>query len=544
LPGDLNFTIWDENAGTVLSNVGIDFNSGTYTTDVNGFISIPLTGITASNVAYTIEVDVNSAYEKRNFIFDLNYLANYDYNLLMLESSKGTSIPFEIYQPNATTQITDSMVEWKRPTTPVDNGICQRTKTSSDARLSFYAQNDANYTMRITDEVAGVMRDYNGTLVTIHKPVLISNTTTEIIPYDVTIQGPSSYQFNDVSEDLTILVFNDTQNFYNLLNVQDSNGDYFAANKSIRERGGPATDDIYFYLVAAASGVSTTIITINNSEQRVTLPDIRIVSKTQIGGVDSETEFHITDGTGQAEFNFEIGREYTLEFYNIDEVLLLETTVIPIASTNVLYAFLQQEVVSGDPTTTGKVTIDWGIEDNVVPDEDNNITLSQMLYPYNTTIGDVNVIVNYGSDANVIYSELISVNSTEDYNLTYEINVAGLTDTNPINVTLDIIDGSGNSITTSSNSKAYIFTSRSIYDSAKLISEGVGSLGTTILTLALCFMALALLSVGLLGEDKNSTGFLAILLTIFFAAFGFLNWSHVALASVVTIGIIIWGFQK
>ena len=304
----LSLTVFDENSTNTISGAIIDFNSGTYTTDGSGQITIPLTGLPAR--AFTITVDVNSDYPSRQFIFDLNGGSVDDFNLLMLETIHGASREYKIFQPNQTTLITDSMVEWRRVGT-ISNGLSQRTRTSGSATLSFFGQQDANYVMRITDNTdSNVVRDYNGTLVTVLIPRNEINTSQLLQPFDLQIGGLAQRTLTDVNANFTFLIYSDTIGFYDI--IVDFNSDFFQRTYSVSTKGGQALLEVQPFLLPVDDAVSVTVILTNSNSL---VPIKRALVTSRIGTVTLETI--TTDDGGEGEMSFRIGTPYQL-FFTVD----------------------------------------------------------------------------------------------------------------------------------------------------------------------------------------------------------------------------------
>ena len=534
---NLKITAWDENKGVALVGASIDFNSGTYTTDASGQISIPLADLTTGT--YTIGLDMNSDFTARSFVYDLNQFSNHDLNLLLLETSDGSSRDYRIYQPDKTTLITSSIVEWRRTVT-IANGISQRTATSSTGTLSFFGQQDANYVMRITDEVSDVTRNYSGTIVTVKKPLNIEDTSEEVTPYNIEIGGLATQSFTSISANQTFKIFSDTTGYYSF--VVDANAEWFPTSKLIKTLGGAATEEFQPYLVPVdGTNIETSVYTIDNPEGRVTISGIRIDSYTTIGGSSVLVESKYSDGTGLALFHFEKGREYTLKFYNASGTLLISETIE--ATSTSLFAYLETGGTSTTPTPQFNVGVEWHPSIGSLVPVDQNVSFWMLLKPTEGTIGDVNVYISSISDTNIVFNTIYSVNSASDYNLSFDFNIAGFNDDYPLKVSLQIFDDSGTQIG-AIRTKSYSFKDTGFVAATERAKDSLGQLGVTLLALMITVALISFLTTRALGEDTNMVVIPTMFITGLFMWIGWITFDAWASGVFFGIGVALWSVKK
>ncbi|KKK86981.1 hypothetical protein LCGC14_2757800, partial [marine sediment metagenome] len=197
-----------------------------------------------------------------------------------------------------------------------------------------------------------------------------------------------------------------------------------------------------FLVADDGTNLEATIFTINNAQGRVTISGIRIESFTDVNGVTTLVESKFSDGTGQALFHFIKGQEYTLNFFDSNSVLLTTQTIE--ANDTQFFAFLEIVVVDPAPTPLFKVGVNWDpLLGNIAPDSDGNVTFSPILVPSNGTIIDVNVFITHISDSNIVLNQVFSINSSVDFNLTFDLNVTGFNNNFPLNVNLQVLDSVG-----------------------------------------------------------------------------------------------------
>jgi|TARA_R100000501_G_scaffold16966_1_gene31158 hypothetical protein len=428
--GSLNITVWDENKDVVIDGATIDFNSGTYTTDASGKVNIPLVDLTASE--FTISVDVNADFPQRQFIFDLNEFSVEDLNLLMLESVPGAVRSYTIFQPDKVTRITNSMVEWRRVGTIV-NGISQRTRTDSSAVVSFLGQQDANYVMRITDEVAGgIQRDYNGTLVTFLIPRNEVEVTQTLTPFDLQVGGLAQQTFSNLSASQTFLIFSDTTDFYDVL--VDFNSDFYSRNYSVKTTGGQATLEVQPFLLPTSEGIQIKVILRNSNSLR---PIQRALITSQIGSVLLESIS--TDDGGEGQMSFRVGTPYELRFF-IDNVQVnfLPTSEFALYNPKSSDTQLKINLNISDTNVGSTVQVSSSVAFNptggMIVDGGSGFDLNQTITVNNSTVSQVNTLVKQGSttlsDTNVtttFINETIpsaSVGTTEPIIVTTTVTTA------------------------------------------------------------------------------------------------------------------------
>lgn len=534
----LAITVWDENAGTKISNATIDFNGDTYTATSDGNIAIPVTNLADGN--YDIVVDAGSSYTGRTFSYEFTSHSAFDLNFLLLKTSQGSSRSFTVYQPDGSTLITNSLIEW-RNTSTVNNGIAQRTRTDSSGVVNFFGQEQqyARYVMRITDSVAGVQRDYNGTTLQLKIP-LNQFSLTQITDYAVTFTELSSLGYTSLTSNLDTNIYSDTTNFY-LVTVDDNSDDaFFPTSRLTRTRGGTATLEYQPYLVPRSGNVEATVYTIDNDQGRVSLPDIRIESYTDINGTTRLVESKFSDGSGTALFHFIRGKQYTLFFYDTSGDFIFSKTIE--ASSTTLFVYLDTTSVVAPPKKLATVTVSWFPSLSLI-ETDKNVSVYQILSPSNTTIGDINVWATSKTDSNVVFNQFFnSLNTSTDYNLGYDINTALIDGNTPITVHVQIWDVNGVSLVVTSHK--YSLQSDQFSDSVRESKDILGQFAVTLISLILTLVVLRWAGSQLIGEDRNSMSVLAMLLTGLFMTIGWIPFADWVSAVAAAIGFTLMGEVK
>lgn len=540
----LTITVRDEITQTAIVGATIDFNAGTYVTDGSGQIIIPLTGVPAdANTQLTVNVDVNSDYTSRDFIFDFNITSDITFTALMLETDQGSARAFQIFQPDETTVIANSIIEFRRNLDSFQ-GLSSRIKTDGSGNVTFFGQQDANYVMRTFDESTTpfTQRDYNGTLLTVKIPLDATATATEITPFIINVGGLASQALTNLTADEPVQIYSDTVEFYTITVDDNASDVYFPTSVLIQSKGGEATQEFQPYLVPDdATNLEATIFTINNPEGRKTLTGIRIDSITDINGTATLVEQKFSDGTGQGVFHFVKGQTYLLRFFEPDGTPIFNATIE--ANDTQFFAFIDLLLLQTVPSPQGTIAVNWfPTLGNVLP-VDNNINVFQILRPTNFTIGDVNVFATYLDDSNVFFNRVFTVNSSNDFNLSYGIPVDGLDSNFSIKVFVQVFDS--NSIQIGQTfSNTYTFSDAfnvGIFDDAR---EILGIFLVTLLSIGIVVLMIGEISVRTVGENKNGIGILAIVLTGVFVLVGWVAFADWIAAAFLGLGAYMFGVTR
>ena len=360
-------------------------------------------------------------------------------------------------------------------------------------------------------------------------------TTFDIDTSDVPIQSYSS-----LSADTNVFFFDDSTSF-NASVAVDFNSDYFGTSRTFAFNS--SFFDYQPFLVANdGTNLEATIFTINNPKGRVTVSGIRIDSFTDINGTSTLVESKFSDGTGQAIFHFVKGQEYTLDFYDVAGVLIMSQTIE--ANDTVYFAYLELGALSLIPTTVMIVAINWNpILGNVVADPDGNVSFWQLLRPQNGTIGDVNVFISHISDSNIIYSQVFTVNSSIDFNLSFDLNVAGFNDSFPLKVNLQIFDD--NSVQVGSvRTNSYGFKDSGFKLATERAKDALGQFGVILVSLIITVALIGYGTSRAVGEDTNMFVIPTMFLTGIFFFIGWIPFDIWSSGVMFGIGLGLWSVKK
>lgn len=496
ISGYATFRVRDENKLTKISGATLTIDGINYTTGNDGNVSLLNSAFLAGS--HTVILDVNSEFSPRTFVFTSDGVNSFDVNLLALQLIHGSTRNFKIYKPDKITLIQEKLIEWRRAK-GVNGGITQRNSTNSAGEISFFGQQDADYNLFIYD--GDTNRLYTGTVITIEKPRDITDFSVNFSNYGLNVGGLATQTYSALTTTLSFKIYSDTTDYY-ILKV-DTNSDYYSTQKLVKTLGG-ATTETYLPLVVpilATKGIETTIYTIDNQNNRTSLPNIRIVATSDVNGNNVVTESKISDGTGVAVFHFEIGRNYVLNFYSGD-TLIVSLNLSPSSSN--LFAFLDTGM-SSTVISTANIQVDWSRPINRVPNGDGNIHISVMLYPVNTTIKDINLFAY--SDSNLVYNKLYSINSSQDYNFDFNFSVTGYNQYIPVKIVLNITDSNG--VAFPQFSASYTIVSTDFFNQG--IESGKQGLGTGIPTILGIFISVAVIGFFTRNSLENNNWFFVVM---------------------------------
>lgn len=532
--GSITGSIYDENTMTKIPYKTYTFNGTSGTANENGDINISLYGLETNR--YLLSVDSNNIYSQRLFYFDLNNFSYLDVNLLALKNYQGQSIEFNHYKPDATTVIpSGSLTEFKRQF-PI-NGLAARYFVPVGLAQSVFVQKDANYNRRIISNDTNVQYDYNNTTINISKPLDLS-TITSVSSYRVRTTGVSEDDTGYITDAISIPFFSDTTSYY-LVQIDENVAHYSVTLITSTKGGADATIQPYLVPTEAASGIETTVYTLDEQNNRTALGNILLESYVDINGASALVESDYSDYAGTATMHFDLLRNYTIKVYQSG---VLKATLSLTPSSTSLFVFIETGTYSG-LTQIGGVQIEWyHSPSNFLQSIDGNLEMWQILRPFGGVIlGIANI--SFIQDGIVKYSVDKNINSANDYNLVTDINVSekGLSEFKPFMMNLRIYDVHNNLLTDSNAMYSFVQTAGAVYQQAiGYIRDGFGSLATTIIAVLLTLIAVWKLTVLRLGEDNNSLVIISILITGIFAFFGFIPLIAWSLGTLGGASVLIW----
>ena len=367
-----------------------------------------------------------------------------------------------------------------------------------------------------------------------------AETLATLSPFNITAGDLPTQSVTGAAADTNIFFFDDSTSFNASISV-DFNADFFPTARTFTFNS--SFFDFQPFLVANdGTNLESTIFTINNAQGRVTISGIRIESFTDVNGVTTLVESKFSDGTGQALFHFIKGQEYRLDFFDATGTLLTSQTIE--ANDTQFFAFLEIVVVDPAPTPLIKIGVNWDpLLGNIVPDSDGNVTFSPILVPSNGTIVDVNVFISHIADSNIVFNQVFNVNSSVDFNLTFDLNVAGFNNNFPLNVNLQILDSTGSQVG-DIFTKSYGIKGDTFATSTQRVKDALGQFGVTLLALAIVTMFIGQLTKRAIGEDTNFVVIPAIFMTGMFVFIGWIEFDVWTSGVIFAIGLALWSVKK
>ena len=358
-------------------------------------------------------------------------------------------------------------------------------------------------------------------------------------PFNMSASAYPNQSYSALAVDSNIFVFNDTTNFDSTITV-DFNADYFDTGKTFTFNSYLYT--YHPYLIADdGDNLEATIFTINNPKGRITVSGITIESYTDINEVSTLVESKVSDGTGQAILHFIQGQEYTLIFYDSSDNVLLTETIE--ANNTSYFAYLELGDVVLTPDIVGIVGVDWHPTiGNILP-IDQNVSFWQLLRPQNITIGDVNIWITSITDTNIVFNQVFSVNSAVDYNLSYDLNVAGYSTNYPLKINMVIKDSDGTKLGLT-RTKSYSFKNTGFILATERAKDALGQFGVTLLSLIITVILISFLTARGIGEDMNFVVVPAMFITGMFVLIGWITFDIWASGVMFGIGMALWGVRK
>ena len=463
---------------------------------------------TVSIVQVAQNVDIN---------FSLNTFSVNDANVNFGVTFDGSADAFNWSVPGDANVLTRNVTN-KLFTSPGEKEVCVTTTTS-----------DVNKTTCENFVVGRVI---------VKKPLNISNLA-ELTPFDMTGSANPTQAFTGLSVDSNMFFFSDT-NFSSSITI-DMNAEFFTTSRIFNFNN--ILNDFIFqsYLVPVSGNLATTIFTIDNINQKQTIPGIKIVSETVIGGTLIEVESKLSDITGTAEFHFEIGRNYVLSFFDSDDALIFTGTLNAKSTDTTLFAALAQRQLFAEAAPTSSFNLSWiPIVSQINPGSDGNITISNVINPFNTVVGDVNVFISHLTDSNIVFQQVFTLDSSDqNQTITYDLNVAGFNDNFLLKVSVQVFDVNGLQIT-NVYVKNYSFKTTRVISAFEALKEEFGAFPIMFMVIIFCAAIIGLITLFSPTTNNNWIGVIAIILTAFFVIISWIPVEAWLVSASMTVGMLLW----
>lgn len=340
--GNGRFYFKDENTGSDLTEVQVNFNGTDYDSGANNYIDFNFQTLSSTNTAYLFTLS-KSGYSTRYYQTDLNYFSEFDTNFALLPDSLDSDVPFKVYETDETTIYSNTFVEVKDKDT---NYTVGRLKTNSSGEVTFNIRlDDSNY-WTIVDDGAYT---YSPVTLTILYPKDEETLAQITERWKIEISQNLYAYYSDLNASKVIYLLPNTALPYNI-KIDDMNGNYFQRTYSKIYPGNPLTDTLQPYLVKTTTGLLTTITT-KNAITNTNISGITIkIYKFISGQGRTLVEQVTTDNKGQAISLLVLGSEYEFECYS--GATFIKTYSIT-ATSSTIFIYLQPTTDTPETTPSG-----------------------------------------------------------------------------------------------------------------------------------------------------------------------------------------------
>ncbi len=340
--GKGRFYFKDENSGSDLTGVQVNFNGTDYDSGANNYLDFNFQTLSSTNTTYSFTLS-KSGYSTRYYQTDLNYFSEFDTNFALLPDSLDSDVPFKVYETDETTIYSNTFVEVKDKDT---NYTVGRLKTNSSGEVTFNIRlDDSNY-WTIVDDGAYT---YSPVTLTILYPKDEETLAQITERWKLEISQNLYAYYSDLNASKVIYLLPNTALPYNI-KIDDMNGNYFQRTYSKIYPGNPLTDTLQPYLVKTTTGLLTTITT-KNAITNTNISGITIkIYKFISGQGRTLVEQVTTDNKGQAISLLVLGSEYEFECYS--GATFIKTYTIT-ATSSTIFIYLQPATDTPETSPSG-----------------------------------------------------------------------------------------------------------------------------------------------------------------------------------------------
>jgi len=374
----VRFNFYDENSGLSLNNVQTNFDGNDYNSGTNSYQDLNVLNLVTGTYTATF---TKTNYCTRTYQSDFNSINSIVLNFAMLPSTLCGEVPMKVYQTDETTLFANTFVELKEQDT---NYIVGKSKTNASGEATFNLKlADLNYLINIDN---GTYTYYPVALTVLYPKN--EETLLEIDEnwrIDITQNLYSS--FTELNSSKIIYLLPNTASAFNV-KIQDMNGNYFARTYAKQYPGNPLTDTLQPYLVSTATGLLTTVNTVN-SLNLLPVSSINIKIYKFISGLGrTYVEEITTDDKGQSLILLVLNDDYEFEIYQSGSFLRTDTIN---ATSNTIYVKIP--ITIGDRNFTY-----YSIDTNFLPKRsrlitsDANLRQTTTLHNYGTSTATFNTI--------------------------------------------------------------------------------------------------------------------------------------------------------
>ena len=411
--GKGRFYFKDENTGSDLTGVQINFNGTDYDSGANNYLDFNFQTFPSTNTTYLFTLS-KTGYSTRYYQTDLNYFSDFNTTFALLPESLATDLQFKMFPPTGTTTLANTYIEFKDKDT---NYTITRLKSNSEGELTANLRSDdQNYLVWISEGTY----IYQAVQLTILYPKDEQTLADITGNWRIEITDNISYQDLNIPQGTNKIIYLLPNTKYPFtIAVQDTAGTYFKRKWSKIYQGNPLTDTLQPYLVNADDGIAVKFVF--QDPKRDSIENIIINIYKNVGGVKTLISSGASDVTGNALFFLIAGDKYWLEF-TYDGIIIFETQNYTVTSSTVYWTInlATREI----KTIDGKfITVGFNPIQDYILKNATNISYKVTASGLNRTraefyiIQDGNKIITYTRDAPCTTPCTVTI-PIEDLNIT------------------------------------------------------------------------------------------------------------------------------
>lgn len=390
--GKGRFYFKDENSGSDLTGVQVNFNGTDYDSGANNYLDFNFQTISSTNTTYLFTI-TKTGYSTRYYQTDLNYFSEFDTNFALLPESLATDLQFKMFPPTGSSVLANTYIEFKDKDT---NWTVTKLKSNTEGELTANLKSDdQNYLVWISEGTY----IYQAVQLTVYYPK--DEVTQNYITgnWRIEISDNISYQDLNIPQGTSKIIYLLPNTKYPFtIAVQDVAGTYFKRRWSKLYTGNPLTDTLQPYLLSADDGIAVKFVF--QDPKRDSIQNIIVNIYKNIGGVKTLISNGDSDVTGNALFFLIAGDKYWLDFtYN--GVVIFETQNYSVTSSVVYWTL---NLVTGDiqGVDGSFINLVWNPVTDFISKEATSIGYKVNGSKVNFTT--INLYTLNGTDKNIFYS--------------------------------------------------------------------------------------------------------------------------------------------
>lgn len=512
ITGDVNIQIRDENTLAPLIGATTTINGTNITQNGDGTLAFDMNILNGINTITT----GFSGKTTRTWKIYADQNSNFDLNLMLLDTNKGSNIEFLIRDVNGTIYPDSNItVSVRKPSSPnADYNVFTGTTDSSGYVTIFLnplPNNDGNYQFYIN--TIGKAITYFSSKLTVSIPLDEKDQSIQLTPYSITLSGLGSGSFTSLGGSKVINILTNTTSSY-VFRI-DANSDYFGRNYAINTIG--AKDFNLTPLLPRTNQATTIAFNIKYSNATsIPIPNVQTQLFKTINGTDTLIESQETDASGTIRFNMLTTDTYFLNFYyRGNQICNFQTTdpcQVTINTTYTQYNILMDvnEQVSG--ITQFSANVFFNPSDSIISKTNSTQDFNQHIIG---TLIDAITVTLTDSNGSILYTQSrsytgVSVNDT----FTQTINTNAVPQGHRLTISVDI--QSRNLDQNDSFSNTYVLNAPNFIINLRTLPTTFGTI-----QMLLFSIFLTIILTGFLGFGIRDSGISVLIPGLFLGLFTF-----------------------